>query len=189
MTGLPYLRREDLDEDRRRLWDAMVGSRGSGLVTEDGGLLGPFNAWLHAPVVGRPAVDLGTAVRFQTSLERSLSELAIITVGARWKAEFEWWAHSRMAVRHGVPESAVEAIAAGEEPVLATDKERIVYNVAHHLAHEGTVPGELLASCRKHLGDTGTAELVTTCGYYTLVSFVLNAFDVPLPEGELPRWR
>ena len=27
-------------------------------------------------------------------------------------------------------------------------------------------------------------ELVTLAGYYTLVSFTLNAFDVPLPDGE-----
>jgi len=31
-------------------------------------------------------------------------------------------------------------------------------------------------------------ELVTLCGYYTLISFLLNAFDVQLPEGTAPRW-
>ena len=28
-----------------------------------------------------------------------LSEIAIITIGARWQAEFEWWAHAPMARR------------------------------------------------------------------------------------------
>jgi hypothetical protein len=31
-------------------------------------------------------------------------------------------------------------------------------------------------------------ELVTLCGYYTLVSFSLNAFAVPLPPGEDATW-
>jgi hypothetical protein len=31
-------------------------------------------------------------------------------------------------------------------------------------------------------------ELVALCGYYTLVSFLLNAFTVPLPPGALPMW-
>jgi hypothetical protein len=31
-------------------------------------------------------------------------------------------------------------------------------------------------------------ELVTLCGYYTLVSFLLNAFDVPLPPGAVAQW-
>lgn len=188
MTRLPYLRYDDLDEERQRLWDAMIGSRGSSLVTEEGGLGGPFNAWLHAPNVGSPAVELGAAVRFRTSLDRALSELAIITVGARWKAEFEWWAHSRMALRHGIPEAVVDAIAEGREPLLQTDRERVVYQVAYRLTNEGTVSADLLAACREQLGDAGAAELVTTCGYYTLVSFVLNAFDVPLPPGASKRW-
>jgi len=31
-------------------------------------------------------------------------------------------------------------------------------------------------------------ELVSLCGYYTLVSFLLNAFTVPLPPDALPMW-
>jgi hypothetical protein len=31
-------------------------------------------------------------------------------------------------------------------------------------------------------------ELVSLCGYYTLISFLLNAFAVPLPPDALPMW-
>lgn len=31
-------------------------------------------------------------------------------------------------------------------------------------------------------------ELVPLCGYYTLISFLLNAFDVALPAGEDLHW-
>ena len=31
-------------------------------------------------------------------------------------------------------------------------------------------------------------ELVSLCGYYTLISFLLNAFAVPLPPGAAPMW-
>jgi hypothetical protein len=31
-------------------------------------------------------------------------------------------------------------------------------------------------------------DLVALCGYYTLVSFTLNAFAVPLPPGAEPVW-
>ena len=31
------------------------------------------------------------------------------------------------------------------------------------------------------LGDRGMVELVALCGYYTMISFMLNAFEVPLP--------
>ena len=48
----------------------------------------------------------------------------------------------------------------------------------------GRVDQALYDAARAHLGDGGLVELVTLAGYYTLVSFTLNAFDVPLPEGE-----
>lgn len=64
---------------------------GQALVTDQGALTGPFNAFVHAPDVRRHLTSLGQVLRFETSIERRLSELAIITVGARWKAEFEWW--------------------------------------------------------------------------------------------------
>jgi hypothetical protein len=31
-------------------------------------------------------------------------------------------------------------------------------------------------------------ELVSLCGYYTLISFLLNALAVPLPPGAAPMW-
>jgi 4-carboxymuconolactone decarboxylase len=43
-------------------------------------------------------------------------------------------------------------------------------------------------AARELLGDTGVVELVALCGYYTTISFLLNAFDVPLPAGVEPMW-
>ncbi len=130
------------------MWDNVVGTRGDQLVNEDGGLVGPFNAFVHAPEVGRHLSALGATVRFGTSIERRLSELAIITVGARWKAEFE----------------------------------------ASQLVETGRVGQDAYDAARESLGDAGMVELVSLCGYYTLISFVLNAFDVRLPPGVPEVW-
>src|SRR5215470_8600940 len=133
MSRLPYLRYDELDASGQEVWDSVTGSRGGELVNDDGGLIGPFNAFVHAPVVGRHLSRLGGTLRFATSIERRLSELAIITVGARWKAEFEWWAHARMARRHGVPDAVVDAIARDDEPPFAADDERVIYAMASQL--------------------------------------------------------
>jgi 4-carboxymuconolactone decarboxylase len=188
MSRLPELRYDQLDTDRRDVWDAIVGSRGSELVSETGGLIGPFNAFLHAPDVGRHLTALGRVLRFETSLERRLTELAIITVGARWKAEFEWWAHARMAREHGVAGPAVDAIGQGEEPALQAADERAIYAVASQLTKTGQVDQDAYDTAQRFLGDKGMVELVALCGYYTLVSFLLNAFAVPLPPGASPQW-
>jgi 4-carboxymuconolactone decarboxylase len=188
VNRLPYLRYDELTADGKTVWDDVVGTRGDRLVNEDGGLVGPFNAFVHAPDVGRHLGALGATVRFGTSIDRRLSELAIITVGARWQAEFEWWAHARMARRHGVPDAVVDAIARGEEPPFAADDERVIYAVASELTGTGRVSQDAYDAARRLLGDGGMVELVSLCGYYTLISFVLNAFEVPLPPGAAPTW-
>jgi 4-carboxymuconolactone decarboxylase len=188
VSRLPYLQRDDLDPDGQQVWDSVLGSRGDLLVNEQGGLAGPFNAFVHAPDVGRHLASLGRVLRFGTSLERRLTEVAIITVGARWQAEFEWWAHASMARRHGVPDAVVDAIGRGEDPSFQADDERTVYALARELSETGRVSQDAYAAAQRLLGDTGLVELISLCGYYTLISFLLNAFEVPLPPGAAAMW-
>jgi 4-carboxymuconolactone decarboxylase len=193
MSRLPYLRRDDLAPDAQQLWDSIVDSRGaelakSELINTHGGLNGPFNALMHAPGMGRRVGTLGRVLRFETSIERRLSEVAIITVGARWQSEFEWWAHARMAREHGVPAPVIDAIARGEDPPFTADDERTVYVVARQLAETSRITPDAYAAARDLLGDTGLVELVSLCGYYTLICYLLNAFEVPLPPDATPVW-
>lgn len=182
------MRREKLGPEGQQLWDSIIGSRGSSVVTADGGLSGPFNAFVTAPGAGARLSALGATLRFETSIERRLSEVAIITIGARWQAEFEWWAHARMAREHGVPDAVVDAIGRGEDPPFEADDERAVHAVARQLGQSGHLDPETYDAAHRLLGDTGMVELVSLCGYYTLISFVLNAFEVPPPPGAAPMW-
>ena len=151
-------------------------------------MTGPFNAFVHAPDVGRYLDPLGAVMRFGTSVDRRLAEIAIITVAAHWKAEFEWAAHARAAREHGVPGAVIDAIARGEDPRFSDGDERAVYQVAWQLTQTGQLSDDAFGTARGLLGDAGIAELVSMCGYYTLVSFLLNAFAVPLPPGIEPQW-
>jgi 4-carboxymuconolactone decarboxylase len=188
MSRLQYLTYDQLDEQGQALWDSLLAGRGSSLVTQEHGLAGPFNAWLHAPDVGTQLGELGSALRFRSSLERRLLEIAIITVGARWRAEFEWWAHAAMARRHGVADPVVDAIGRGEPPPFEAEDERVVHRVAQQLADAGQLDAPTYAAAHDLLGDQGLVELVSLCGYYTLVSWTLNAFAVPLPPDATPMW-
>jgi 4-carboxymuconolactone decarboxylase len=188
VSRLPDLRRDQLDPAGQEVWDQVLGTRGSQLVTDAGGLAGPFNAFVHAPDIGRHLASLGAALRFGTSIERRLTEVAIITVGSRWKAEFEWWAHARMARERGVPDAVVDAIGRGDDPPFTADDERIVYAAARELALTGTLSQDNYTAAHGLLGDAGLVELVSLCGYYTLISYLLNAFAVPVPPGAEPVW-
>jgi 4-carboxymuconolactone decarboxylase len=190
MTRLSFLTRDQLDEDQAGVWDSLVESRGGGvdLFDPDGGLVGPFNSWVHAPRVGRRLSSLGAHLRFRTSLDRRLSEIAICTVGAHWHSEFEFFAHAPMAIEHGVAESVIDALRAGEMPEFEREDERIVHSVVHQLLNARRVDAETYAAAKELVGEQGLVELAATIGYYCLVSMTLNLFEVALPEGADLNW-
>jgi len=140
------------------------------------------------PKLGRELTRLALTLLAGTSIERRLTEVAIITVGARRQAEFEWWAHARMARDNGVPDAVVDAIGRGADPPFTAEVERTVHAVAAQLAQTGRVTEDAYVAGCELVGDTGMVELVMLCGYYTLISFLLNTFSVPLPPGAVPTW-
>jgi 4-carboxymuconolactone decarboxylase len=190
MTRLSKVARSELTGEQHELWDALTASRGTGvdLTDDDGHLIGPFNAWLHVPAIGRRLSSLGAHLRFKTSIERRLGEVAICTVGAHWQAEFEFFAHAPMAIEHGVDPSVIEALRAGEVPSFDRDDEQIVYEVTRQLLDDRRVDASTYASAESLLGETGMVELAALIGYYCLICMQLNLFEVPLPDGASPAW-
>ena len=93
-----------------------------------------------------------------------------------------------MAREHGVAGAVVDAIGRGEDPPFEADDERVVYTAARQLSEAGRLDQETYDAAHRFLGDAGMVELVSLCGYYTLISFLLNAFTVPLPPGAEPVW-
>ena len=93
-----------------------------------------------------------------------------------------------MAREHGVAEAVVDAIGRGEDPPFEAADERAVYAVARELGQSGRLDQGTYDAAHRFLGDAGMVELVSLCGYYTLISYLLNAFTVPLPPGTTPMW-
>ena len=190
MTRLTSLTRDQLDDTGKALWDALVDtrSRSMQMVDADGSLVGPFNAFVHAPELGKRLSSLGVHLRFGVSLERRLIELAICTVGAYWHAEFEFWAHARMALDNGVPPDVVDTLRNGGRPDFEREDERITYELVTQSLVDHRVSDEVYAEARELLGEQALVELISVAGYYCLASLLLNLFDVALPDGVEPAW-
>lgn len=189
MTRLRRLTRPELSDAQAAVWDSITDSRGTGVqLVEDGSLLGPFNAFVHVPEIGRRLSSLGALLRFRTSIDRRLSEIAICTVGAHWRSEFEFWAHAPMATEQGVAPSVLDALREGRPPEFELGDERIVHAVTHQLLVDRRVDDATFAAAVALLGETGTVELAALVGYYCTISMILNLFEVPLPAGSAPIW-
>jgi 4-carboxymuconolactone decarboxylase len=179
MSRLPDLRYDEMTAEQQRVHDEIAaGPRGK--------VEGPLRVWLHAPKLATHAQKLGAHARFQSLLPPSLSELAILVTAATWRADFEWYAHARLAREAGIAESVIEAIRKGQEPSLPDAKARAVYAVACELHRTRVLSDATHAAAEQALGRAALVDLVGILGYYTLVSMTLNAFEVPTPDGSRP---
>lgn len=183
----------NLDESQQALYDAITGGRrmagrkpGGGLTYPDGSMMGPFNPYLYTPDVGSKLEQVGAALRFDTDLPRDLTELAIIIVGRHWSAEFEWYAHSRMAREAGIAEEVIDAIAHRRKPTFDRSDLADIHRFATEICETQHVSAATYAAARTHLSDRQIVELTMVIGYYHYVCAMLNVFEIALPAGATP---
>ncbi len=181
---------DTLDDDQRVLWDNITtGPRGNperehgGLAGADGALIGPFNALFQSPLLGDAVQKLGAAVRYETSLPNDLLEVAICTMGGHWRANFEFWAHARLAKNARVSEGAIDAIRDGEQPFFGDERQQTVYQFGRELIESQRVSDATYESLKGMIGERGVFEIASVMGYYALVSIGLNTFNVAMPPG------
>lgn len=192
MSRLPTVTQDSLSADQRLVWESVTQGRRTGAAgfvdPETGGLRGPFNALLVSPVAGLKVSALGEALRYDISIDRRLLELATITVGAHWRSNFEWMVHAQLAAEAGVTDDVIEAIGIGTDPAFVDPDEAAVFTFTRELLATGDVSARTYSAAVAAIGDTGVVELTLLVGYYCLISFTLNAFEVPLPPGNTERW-
>tara|TARA_Y100000588_G_scaffold173205_1_gene187047 strand:- start:68 stop:628 length:561 start_codon:yes stop_codon:yes gene_type:complete len=181
MSRLPVLDEQSLDSDQAKVVEAIRrGPRGPNANAT----VGPFGVWLRSPAFATPAQELGAHCRFGAALPRDVSEFAIILTAKHWRAQFEFWAHARIALEEGIPEEVVEAVRIGEPLVLERTDLALVHRLVTEYFATNRVSQETYQEALNTFGETGLVDLVGTVGYYGLVSATLNVFEVQVPAGE-----
>ncbi len=149
-----------------------------------GGLRGPFNALLRSPELCDLVQRVGAYVRYGSSIPAALNELAICMAGRKWTAQYEFYAHRKLAIDAGLNPAILDAVAEGKTPANMSADEAIVYNFVTALLANGSVPDAQYQPALDRFGENGVMDIVGAVGYYSLVSMVLNVADVQLPAGE-----
>lgn len=188
-------KREDLDEDRRLLYDSIVGGpRASGpqlfeLTDADGTLNGPFGLLLLQPALGGAVSALGEAVRYGTQLSGPERELAILAVAVHCRSDFEWYAHVRVARHVGLTDAQIDDLAVGRAVRDTNPREAAVLAISEALLADTPIDDDRYGSAADVLDEVGLFEVACLVGYYRMLAGVMAVFDVGIPENaEQPPW-
>ena len=186
---VPLLRPEELDAERAALHAEIAGGPRRGqagvvpLTDEDGRLLGPFGLMLLAPRIGSAVQAVGAALRFDRSLSPRSRELAILTVAAHRRSEFEWLAHERAAREAGLGAAQLQALLDGEVPAELEPVEAVVVRTVGRLLADGGLDDDGFTEAVSALGTESLAALVWLVGYYATLAIALATFRPPLAGG------
>ena len=175
-TRLPDLVPDALSPEQRAVYDRILsGPRGE--------VVGPLRVWVNNPRMADHAQALGQYARYDSSLPPVLSELAILVTARIWSSGFEWAQHAPIATAAGVAGRVISAISLGERPEIPDAAQRAVFDFAVELHRDRRVSDETYDRAFGLLGQEAVVDLVGLCGYYTLISMTINAFEVPDGDG------
>ncbi len=190
---LPLIAPADLSPEQKPLYDDMKAGISSNFndfktIDANGSLIGPWNPWLHEPVIGRAVWELTKALSqmgtAQATLDDAPRQIAILVTGAHFDAAYEIYAHIAIAEREKMSATRLSELCANIKPRDLNPEESVAYDVAFALVNGGVLPEPCYRLAIDTFGQHGTKELIYLVGLYCMVSMTLNGFNVPVPERE-----
>jgi 4-carboxymuconolactone decarboxylase len=180
MARLPYLTtRESLPPEALPVFDAIVDQRGS--------INTPMSVLMHVPELALATTNLGTYLRFKSSLSEAVKELAIITTARQFDCEFVWAAHVPAALKAGVPQAVVDRVNTFGDTAGISEEQAEVITFGRELVGNHKVSQQSFDAIRNRHGVQGLIELEALIGYYLAIACTLLTADVEIPEGR-PRF-
>jgi len=156
------------------------------LKVSSAGLGGPYSMLLRSPELTARYLGMTDYLRIETSLQKRLNELAILIEARLWDAQYEWWAHYPIALKAGVPEAVANDIKEGRRPTTMKPDEEVVYDVCIELLRDRHLTEATFKRAKEMLGEQQTVDLVAVAGFYVMVSSVIIAGEIGVPNGEKP---
>jgi 4-carboxymuconolactone decarboxylase len=149
-------------------------------------LSSPFNIWNRRPELADRLQKVGEYIRFRSSLPPRLNEFAILVTAREWNAQYEWFAHHRLAMAAGLDPAVAEDVKQGRAPANMKPDEQVVYDFTRELHKHRAVSDAMYKRAVDAFGEQGVADLIAVNGYYVLVAMTVNVDRTPMPDGSKP---
>jgi len=166
-----FVDRESLPESARAAHDEILLSRKR--------ILGPIE-WVlpHTPDMAVRMAALGDAVRKTSVLKKDQVQLAACIAAHRLKNAYLWQAHARGALKAGVSQATLDALATEGALEGLPEEDALIIRYGRELAGAGELSADTFHALQQRFGNTGVMELAMVLGYYLLVTTVAQTAGV-----------
>jgi 4-carboxymuconolactone decarboxylase len=177
-SRLPVMKRDNLDEDGKRIYDQLAGGPGKTVTPT-----GPAAISLYSPKVAEAIQMLNQYLRFHGVLKPRDYEVAILVVARDFDQQYEWSGHEMGAHNAKVPQEVIDTIKYNRDVLRLSDRDTLLITFARDSLHQHRIDSDVYARAVEMFGKQGTLELATIIGDYAMAAIMLNATDQHLPPG------
>jgi len=163
-------KKEDLKAEDQKIYDAIAQSRGV--------VGGPWKALLHSPEMAYRTMHLGSYVRFESTLDHKVIELAALVSARELDCKHEWAAHVNHGQKAGISMDTIRAVHQKKGAETFSSEDAQIVSFVREMIHQHRVSEPTFQAIHARFGDQGMVELSATIGYYAMLACTLNTFDV-----------
>jgi 4-carboxymuconolactone decarboxylase len=143
---------------------------------------GPMIPLLRSPDVMVAVNSMGNYLEFKTALPPKVRELVILLAAREWTQQYVWNSHYKSAMNQNLNPEVVKAVAEGRRPTGMSDQEESAYEFCDELHKNRSVSDATYARVLANFGEQGIIDMISTDGFYSLLSMVMNVARTPLPK-------
>ena len=147
---------------------------------------GPFVPMMRSPGLTGPTQALGAYIRWGVKVPFRLAEFAGLMAARDWSCQYEWAVHVPHALRGGLSQDTIDALAECRRPARMKADEAIVYDFVNELLKNRSVSDTTYARAVKRFGEESVVDLVGVVGYYAMIAMLMNVARTAPPNGLLP---
>ena len=184
MSRLAMVEREQLPESDRRFYDAVKAIRRRPVS-------GPFIVTLNSsPDLASRFAHLGHYFHSRGQADESILSARVRTfvalVGSRaLDVPYEWNAWVGWALEAGVTQETVDALRENKQPAQLTGEETLALAVCRQLiAGDHRIDEATFHAAHHQFGIQGMVELAMTLGYFAMIAYPLNAFEIEMSNAQ-----
>jgi len=177
MSRVPLVPSDDPDAVRQGVFDSFVAEQREPIDL--------YRALANAPDLLVAYRSLPQHLRHAGTTPRRLRELAVLRLAQLVGSAYEWSHHRPMAVKAGVTETQIGALASWRTSDQFDADERAVLAAAEAIHHVRLSDAEF-AALEERLGRTGAMEIVVAVAQYEATARIIQALDVEVEPKYAP---
>lgn len=173
---LPALKREELDDAGKKLFDAKIPADS----------FGPGAIRLYSMPVAEQMGAINGYLRYKSGLDPRLVQLAILVTARAFDCEYVWTAHEPQALKTGLQPEVIDVVRFRKSPEGLTEKDAVIIQLGREAIGRHHVSPEVTARAVNLYGKQGLVNIVSLMGDYASTAILLNAFDQHVRPADKP---